>query len=255
MNLKVSLRFLFTISFIFSGGAYGQEPLDFSLKNKQKNIFVDEALLTETGLGRHRRKPLQFRFKKTTTIQTSGTTIYDGVFYDLEGKLLHQEVDRTFSGKLQEMQIQQYQTEQSAKVTVKGNQVTFEKTKNGKTKTDSETFKGDLLVAGMVGPYISQNWQRLVEKKEVLKVRFAVWDRMETVGFSIRWIKESKKADQELSVFEMKPSSYFIQLLVNPIRLAYEKDGNHDPVWIEGRTAVKRKERGKWRDLNGRFEY
>jgi hypothetical protein len=58
----------------------------------------------------------------------------------------------------------------------------------GRTKTATETLKGNVLICDMVGPFLASNWDGLARGEEV-KCRYIVVPRKETVGFTFRHVK------------------------------------------------------------------
>lgn len=130
-------------------------------------------------------------------------------------------------------------------VRVTADQVTF--TLDDTTKV--ERRGGDVVVGPTLVGYIVRRLDALRAGK-TLPVRFAVLDRLETLGFELR--KAPSEPGQ--TRVEMVPASFFVGLLVQPV--AFTFDATTDKlVRIEGRVPPKRVDGAKLRDLDARVEY
>ncbi|MDZ4082747.1 MAG: hypothetical protein U1E10_07415 [Bdellovibrionales bacterium] len=171
-------------------------------------------------------------------------------FLDLEGKVLVVEktvvtVGENGSESLLSFEQDHRQLGTIGKIEVADGKAGFSFTKDGKTKTASETIEPNYIVTSMVLGFVQSNWEKLM-KGETAKVRLGVVDRRESVGFSFS--KESATADKV--VIKMKPTSMIISALVSPLRFTFQPDGKK-LVELEGRAAVKVQKDGKFKDFDG----
>ena len=136
---------------------------------------------------------------------------------------------------------------------VDGNEAKFAFTKDGKTKTSSERVGDDLVVGPSLLGFLKARWDKIL-KGETVKARFAVMDRQETVGFEYFKVAEKDVAGRPAIVVKMKPSSFIIAALVDPLLFTFSKDDT-TLLELEGRTIVKVKKGEKFADFDGYTTY
>ncbi|MBK7893084.1 MAG: hypothetical protein IPJ84_20180 [Bdellovibrionales bacterium] len=96
-------------------------------------------------------------------------------------------------------------------------------------------------------------WDKIL-KGETVKARFAVMDRQETVGFEYFKVAEKDVVGRPAIVVKMKPSSFIIAALVDPLLFTFSKDDT-TLLELEGRTIVKVKKGEKFADFDGYTTY
>lgn len=188
-------------------------------------------------------------FEISGDVKTMVTT-----FSDLEGKVLVVETTKVKLGDggmetLISFEQDHRQLSTVGKIQVEGGKAQFTFTKDGKTKSASETVEPNYIVTSMVLAFVQRNWDLLM-KGETAKVRLGVVDRRESVGFSFS--KESATAEKV--VIKMKPTSMIIAALVSPLRFSFQADGKK-LLNLEGRAAVKVSKDGKFKDFDGYTVY
>ncbi len=119
-----------------------------------------------------------------------------------------------------------------------------------KPKTRNEPLRNPCLISDMVAPFLLDHWNELLKSQEV-KCRLIVVERRETVGFTFVKDSESRREGRNVIVVKMLPTSPIISALVDPLFFTIEKEGQKRILEYAGRTAVKVKEGGKWKDLDG----
>jgi hypothetical protein len=129
----------------------------------------------------------------------------------------------------------------------------FSWTQAGKTEKDSEDAAENLIVGPTTVSYLQKNWETLM-KGDTVPARWAALDRKETVGFKFFRIAELKWNGQDAVQIKMKPSSFVIAALVDPLIFTFDKDGKH-LLELVGRTLPKQKVDGKWKDLDADIVY
>ncbi len=136
---------------------------------------------------------------------------------------------------------------------VEGKKVHFSYTKAGKTETATEDWEESLVVGPTLIEYLKAHWAEIL-KGDTVSVRWAALDRKETVGFKFFKVNEKTHKGTEVVVVKMKPSSFIIAAIVDPIYLTMRKsDGRL--LNLVGRTIAKRKVGDGWKDLDVEIEY
>jgi hypothetical protein len=145
--------------------------------------------------------------------------------------------------KVREFTENQFQLGTVGKVTVIGDKVHFFSVTGTKDKYADETVGLPVVVGPTLYGFMYKNWDDLVAGKTV-PFRLAVISRMETVGF------EFQKVDSPANQIRirMKPTSYVISFLVNPIHFTFSTDKSL--MLLEGRIPPKIKKGDGWIDLD-----
>ncbi len=124
---------------------------------------------------------------------------------------------------------------------------------DGKVEKSDEKLAKTLVVPANFQKFVRDNWADLTSGKTV-DFRYGVWFRKETVGFEIFKIKVAKVADQDAVVLKMKPSSFLISALVDPVIFTFALDGSK-LLEMDGRVAPKQEVAGKFKDLDADVVY
>lgn len=120
---------------------------------------------------------------------------------------------------------------------------------NGRLEHATEALPPDTLNGDMVGPFIADHWEDLVNEREV-NSRQLVIPRLETVGFTFVKQTETIWRGKPVVIIRMKPSSWLIGLIVDPLLFTVEKNGQHRVLQYTGRTTPKIKSKAGWKDLD-----
>ncbi len=136
---------------------------------------------------------------------------------------------------------------------VDGKKLKFSYTKDGKTKTSDETLDGALVPGDLIYTHLQQNWDKIIAG-ETLSIRLPVLDRLETIGFKLFKDKDAEIDGVKAIVIKMKPSSFVIAALVDPVLFYFHptemRPEGHKCIQVVGRTVPKRKDGEKWKDLD-----
>ncbi len=151
--------------------------------------------------------------------------------------------------KVRRYHMSQKQLAAEGDVEVKDGKVLFTYKVDGSEKKAEEKLTDDFVVGPAVTAYLQRNWATIV-KGDKVKVRFAVPDRKETVGFEYFKEREEMINGTKTFVIKMKPSSFLIAALVKPLYFFYTVDGEK-MVEVHGRTQVKQNVSGSWKNLDG----
>ncbi len=197
-----------------------------------------------------------FNYKSEFEINGSTKTYYNTIT-DLDGTVLVLEKTvMTLNGDtetLESFEQEQKQIGTKGNLKIRDGKAYFTFVKGDKTKEDDEKFTDDFAVTSSLVKLLQARWADVM-KGDTLKVRLAVLDRQETVGFQFR-----KEKDKEINgapgvVLKMKPSSVIISALVNPLYFGFSADGKF-LLELEGRTSVKLKNGEKFDDFDGYTVY
>lgn len=144
--------------------------------------------------------------------------------------------------------VDQKQIGAQGSVEVKDGKAHFSFTKDGKTKTATEKAESNFVVGSSALPYLRKHWDD-ISKGKTVKVRLGVVDRLETVGFEFFRDREVEMNGRKVYVLKMKPSSFIIAALVNPLYWYVTADGEK-LLEIHGRSQVRQKVGKDWKDLD-----
>lgn len=190
------------------------------------------------------RKPL-FKYSR---IVTRGDLVEVKRQYEaLDGKPVAIETVWYQGEKAVKMKLEQLQTKEVGTWEVKGNELVFSFTKDGKEKKDTEKLEENFVSQDEIAPFMQKNWNQLV-KGETIDIRLPVIFRTETVGF--KFFKDSET--DQIMIVTMKPSSFVIAALVKPLKFHFKKD-DHRLLEVDGRVVPKLQDGNSWKDLDAFF--
>jgi len=142
----------------------------------------------------------------------------------------------------------QNQTKSDGKIEVKGDDLIFTHIKDGKSKSAKEKKTDNFVVGPSIVSYLQGRWSDVTGGKDI-SVRMGVVDRRETVGFTFKKVNEIDYKGQKAVVVRMKPTSFVIAALVDPLHFTFAADGSR-LLELNGRVIPKREEGGKFKDLD-----
>ncbi|PWU22826.1 MAG: hypothetical protein C5B49_00055 [Bdellovibrio sp.] len=202
------------------------------------------AVLYEKGSQRSKKL-----FTLDVDIETKGPFQREVATYrDPEGKVVVEESALLKGAQVVSSVTQQNQTQQKGEIEYDGKNATFSKTENDKTKKITETVDGDFVVSGSFRHFVESKFPRIAAG-ETVKFRLGVWDRQETIGFSLFKTGEEGSGEQKVFNVKMKASSIIVAALIDPINFKFNKDGSKI-LEMTGRTAPKIKKGSSWKDLD-----
>lgn len=189
-----------------------------------------------------RSKPLYFFERR---VRSEGSEIVSTSYtHDGQKAVLVESAIHDANYKVREFTENQFQLGKVGKMTVDGNKIHFYSVTGGKEKSEEETATALPIV---VGPtfygFLYSNWDALMAGKTV-PFRYCVISRMETVGFELKKVE----SPAEQIRIRMKPTSYIISLLVDPIHFTFSPDKTL--LSLEGRVPPKIKKGDGWADLD-----
>jgi hypothetical protein len=144
----------------------------------------------------------------------------------------------------------------TSELEVKNGKVTYKTTDktDGSVKTSEDDAEPNLVVPSTVMSYIRPFNSQLLDGKDVI-LKVAVMDRRESFTFKIKKYREEKAADgEEVMVLQMAPTSLIVKALVDPMYF-YVKAKTGEMYAFEGKSALRRKDGDKYKELVVRSEY
>lgn len=199
------------------------------------------------------RKELLYQFKNTIT-ESGGVHKAEGQFIAPTGEVVVIETSEREGSKLKHYEMDHKQTGRKGSIVVDGKKVKFNFEENGKKKSEeSEDLKDNFVVGHTLVSYVSNHWRELMDGKTV-DIRYGVWDRQETVGFSLFKVGQDKINDRDVILLKFKPTSFIIAAIVDPVIFRFSTDGK-ELVGMVGRVTPKRKDGNNWKDLDAEVVY
>ncbi len=192
------------------------------------------------------------------------TYVYQRRVEEQQGRLVSTHVTRDLGGAIQlaesashssdyvlsEYTLYANQLGQSGGIRVQDHQATFRITDGNKNeRVHVERLTGDVVVGPTLVGYIFRRLDGLT-RGEIAKVRLAVLDRMETIGFDLAAVP----APAGQTRIQMTPSSFLIRLAVDPVLFTFETS-TRKLVRLEGRVPTKVRAGDRWNDFDARVEY
>jgi len=150
--------------------------------------------------------------------------------------------------------IEQLQTKEAWELKVDGKKLTVRtfELKDGARKEvekDTETISGSLISGPVARNFLREHWEKLMNG-DTVKTRFVVMEIGGTVGFEFK-----KKAQTEREVtIEMRPSSFFVDMIVDPIEMVYDSVEKR-MIRYRGRTPLKTLNGKKWDPVDSEIHY
>jgi hypothetical protein len=201
-----------------------------------------------------------FLFSGKLIEEKDGVTKAVNTYTDMAGKPVMVEETELHGDRITRYVYKQEQTGDSGDATFYSGKIQYTYTEGGKTDKDSESYDPATIVAPMIQPLIVKRWDDLMKGESVF-VRYLAIERCETIGF--KFFKDGEGTVNGKSVIKivMKPSSFIIAALVDPIRISVTKDAPHYLVESAGRTPIRwpkhspPQTRADWRAIDARVEY
>lgn len=175
------------------------------------------------------------------------------IYRDLSGQDVYLESSLFENGALKSLRVEHKNKKEEGQLTIENGVLQFQYTRDGKTKSSSESLDEQFATGPTLVAFIQKNWKKLLSGDEV-KMRLAVLDRLETVGFKLFLFEKKQSPAGQLIVIKMKPSSIVISALVSPLFLTLPADGSK-LLELKGRVPPKVYSKGKFRDLDAEVVY
>lgn len=200
-------------------------------------------VLKGTIVDKGERRPL-YNYIRTAIRENEKTTV-KREYFTTSGDLAASEKVVYQGGKVIRMELEHRQTGETGFFEIQDQKVHFQYSKGSKTKSDDEKLEGNFVSSDEIVPFLQRNWEAL-EKGETLSIRFPVITRAETVGF--KFFKETEREGN--MIIKMKPTSFVIAALVDPLFFKMKKEAPHRLLEVDGRVTPKKKVGDDWKDLD-----
>lgn len=160
------------------------------------------------------------------------------------------------NGRVQKARVENRALGKVSELEVKDGKVFYKVTmaEDGSVKTSEDDYEDNLVVSSTIMSYIRPYTDRLAAGEKV-KLKVAVLDRRESYTFYIQKEKFEKNAKgEDILVLKMSPGSIFVSALVDPMYF-YTNPKTGEMFAFEGRSALRRKEGNKYKELDVRAAY
>ncbi|QDK39735.1 hypothetical protein DOE51_09935 [Bdellovibrio sp. NC01] len=197
--------------------------------------------------------------KKLFTLTIETTDAADGThsktsYQDLNGKVVVQETGLAQGDELKDYTLERPQTEEKGHIFTRDGKVYFEyEGPGGKKKSANEKIDGQILTPANFTAFVRKNWDSFNAGKAI-PVRYAVWDRQETVGFTLTKVGDAEIKGQKAIELRMKPTSFVIAAIVDPIHLWYRVSDKKLMI-MKGRVQPRQDVDGKLKQLDAETVY
>jgi hypothetical protein len=203
-----------------------------------------------------------FTFRRTAT-QTGDVVSVLREFNNPDGSLASLERVRYERGRLVRFELDERQIGATGNVGVEllpdqRQRIRFQySTRSGRAdrpKQESETLRQQVLINDMIPYFVVEHWEELV-RGEVVKFRYIVVPRLETIGFKLRRESTIELQGKKMVRLRMEPTSRFIAQFVDPLAFTVEADAPHRIFQYWGRTTPKIRSGQSWNDLDALSVY
>ena len=191
------------------------------------------------------------------------TYVYERRVDESDGKLVSTHVTRDPAGAIQlaevathspdyalsEYTLYSNQFGQKGSIRVENGEVTFRLDDGTAERTKIEHREEAIVVGPTLVGYVVRHLDAL-ERGETLNVRFAVLDRLETIGFNL----QKAPASTGQTRVKMNASSFLVNLMVPTTYFTFDK-ATQKLVRLEGRVPPKVRDGNAWIDFDARVEY
>ena len=196
-------------------------------------------------------------YTQETQVQTTadGETHWNSKISDPDGQVVMTETAVLKGLSVVSQTVEQRQSGESYELKTADGQAQFwiYKWKDGvrgeQVDKNQEKIGDNFLMGPLTEPYILKNWAALMQG-ESLKVEFGIFELAKTIGFNFKKVSETETTVE----IQMKPSSFVISMLVDPLVLTFTKK---DPKMIrfKGRTPLREILKGKSKPLDAEIIY
>ena len=127
------------------------------------------------------------------------------------GKLRNYSIDQKQGGYLNNL-----------RVDINGATYTRKNRKTGDSDTESDDWGPEYLVIPQVMNFAQANWDALMNG-DTVPFRLAILEKLQSYGFKFFKSEETTMDGREVVVLKLKPSSFFISLVMSPFKLYIDK--------------------------------
>lgn len=170
------------------------------------------------------------------------------IFSDAEGPEVIEETWEK-GGLIKKGKLENRQLGVVGELEVIGGKIKLKRTKGTEIKTDEIDSEPNLVMPSTLMSYLRPRFDQILKGNEV-QIKMAVLDRMDAFTFNIKKYKEWTSPDGEKMIgLKMIPNSIIVQVAVDPIYF-HIKASTGELVAFEGRSSLRRKVKGDYKDLD-----
>jgi hypothetical protein len=205
------------------------------------NARADEFVGRIYHIGKMSEAPIYSQKVESKTLP-DGTTEVTSVFTAPDGHTLMKEKAIINGTTFISQEIENVSENKIYSAELKDQKITFQtfSLENGEKKqvsSHSEKIRGNFMTGAIAENFLRENWNDLMNDKRIT-IRFAVFEREETIGFSLRKKSETDVDGKPAVVIQMRPTSLFVSMAVAPMEISVDKNSK-TIIHFKGRTPLK----------------
>ena len=124
-----------------------------------------------------------------------------------------------------------------------------EGSKDTKARRRVETVREEALISDSLPVFLANHWEE-INRGGVVKFRYLVVPRLETIGFKFSRESSGELNGKKVVRIKMEPTSWVISQVVDPLIFTVESEPPHRVLQYWGRTTPKIQSGQSWRDLD-----
>lgn len=200
-------------------------------------------------LGRPGGEPTYLYERRVAHDATTGGSKSTSFTRDQHGAVLIETATHDADWGLREFTEYQFQLGEVGRLFVRDGVAEFHLTHGSTERVATERIDLPVVVGPTLYGFVELHRAELLAGQRV-PFRFAVLSRLETIGFELTLV--DARAANQLRIC-MKATSPLIGLLVDPLYITYERDGQL--VALDGRVPTKVRQGDEWADFDAHVEY
>lgn len=199
--------------------------------------------------------PPRFVQETEITDTPSGERVWKSKIKNAAGETVMTEMATMRGEKLTSQSVEQLQIGEAYELNLDNQSATFRtfKITNGSRGTAIETETREVGENFITGPitesYLQARWPVLMSGTPV-RVDFGIFEISKAIGFKFTKVDETATT----VTVEMRPSNFFISMLVDTIRIEFDKERKR-MVHFKGRTPLREQVQGRWKPLDAEIIY
>jgi hypothetical protein len=175
-------------------------------------------------------------------------------FRNADGSLAARERVVYEQGRLARFELDELQIGASGRATIellpdKQRRIDFQYTTDNKVRHKVETTREEALISDSLPVFLANHFDEL-NRGAVVKFRYLVVPRLETIGFKFSRESPAEFHGKKVVRIKMEPTSWVIAQVVDPLMFTVESEPPHRVLQYWGRTTPKAQNGQSWRDLD-----
>jgi hypothetical protein len=170
--------------------------------------------------------------------------VWTSIYRNLDGTTAVEDRVEFKGNRLAKYSYARHKIGERSSVTVDGERLTFEYSRNGVSKTATQTTRGVFLTGPAVFPYLQEHLAELQSGK-VLEFKYGVLDMLDYYSFRL---SSSSPPGSAFVRVEITASSLFVRMAIAPIIVTLSRDGSFKG--IGGRSILMELDRGRLKPID-----